>query len=387
MTEIYKPQGILRFLLAMLVLWGHSLGYFFPEAAGWVAVLQLGNIAVASFFVLSGYLMFEAGQAWYLGRPGAFLLNRYLRIMPPFMMAAIVSILIHFGFLIGAGSVAGIDEIPEHAVGVNNALQAVVAPFFPFQGVFIRLLALAEPTYQFVRFSWAIFTELIFYWGLFLYLLLCRFLPRRLVNAAALTGSLVLAAVGFVFYNGAMLALPPSLTELASRIPYAMHLQWAPHFILGVLISVLSRRVSMLSLALAVLALAAALLQLGTYALHGITNSSVMLGEYLLLIGLIVFISRLTPEKIVASRLFSRRLDRSFGDLSYPIYINQYSLSVAFVSFCMVAGWTMNGMTLPLRMIMFALYNVFVIAASFLLIRLTDYFTQSLRQRVRGGAI
>ena len=74
----YRMQGFYRFILALMVLWSHSVVSFFPEMSGWFSDLQLGNVGVSSFFVLSGYLMSEAISNWYSNRLPNFLINRYL---------------------------------------------------------------------------------------------------------------------------------------------------------------------------------------------------------------------------------------------------------------------------------------------------------------------
>ncbi|MFO3796493.1 MAG: acyltransferase family protein [Anaerolineales bacterium] len=388
MTEIYKPQGVLRFFLALFVLWSHSLIFFLPEFSGWFPKLQLGNVAVACFFVLSGYLMYEASQSWYRERPGAFILNRYLRIIPPYLMAALVSIATHFGFAFFLGSVAGIDTIPPDAITQKNASAAVLSGLFPFSIFLIKPLGLSDPSYDFVRFSWAIFTELLFYWALFAFMVARSVIPYRIANASVLAGALLCSAIGFLFYNGAFLNVAPRLVELAIKIPFAFHLQWTPHFILGVAISILSRRPSFGAGLLLATASALAIAQIAVYAMRqGAVSTMLVIVGYVLLVSIIYRISRLSSEQIASRWWLSKSLDRRYGNLSYPVYINQFGLSVAFLSFAMAAGWMIENASFPQRLAYFLMYNVFIIVTSWVLIQITDVITHSVRQRIRGGAI
>ena len=58
----------------------------------------LGNVAVVSFFVLSGYVISEAVDVFYRGRPaGSFIGDRALRFGAPFYWAALaVSVIVQF---------------------------------------------------------------------------------------------------------------------------------------------------------------------------------------------------------------------------------------------------------------------------------------------------
>ena len=49
------------------------------------------------FFVLSGFIIAEAIDVFYQRPAAAFLLNRVLRLGPPYWVAVIVSIAVHVG--------------------------------------------------------------------------------------------------------------------------------------------------------------------------------------------------------------------------------------------------------------------------------------------------
>ena len=67
----------------MMVLVQHGL-LLLPEGQrGMLYQLELGAVAVAVFFALSGFIVAEAVGTFYAGRPVAFLVNRTLRVVPP----------------------------------------------------------------------------------------------------------------------------------------------------------------------------------------------------------------------------------------------------------------------------------------------------------------
>lgn len=122
------------------------------------------------FFVLSGYLMFEAANSWYRKRCFKFIINRYLRITPPFLIAAFFSIFIHYYFSFSEYKLISIEIIPSDYLSIENSTLSVLEAIFPFNYFFIHGLNMLDGiSYHFVRYSWAIATELIFYWAIFMF--------------------------------------------------------------------------------------------------------------------------------------------------------------------------------------------------------------------------
>jgi peptidoglycan/LPS O-acetylase OafA/YrhL len=87
----YRLLGTYRALLALLVLLSHS-NMWLPE---WVRPLALGNVGVFLFFILSGFVIAEALDIFYPGKPQRFLLNRFLPIYPTYWSACVVAIVIY----------------------------------------------------------------------------------------------------------------------------------------------------------------------------------------------------------------------------------------------------------------------------------------------------
>src|SRR5580700_9601293 len=83
----YRCLGSFRLLLAMLVLVSHTASYIHPA----LPPLELGNIGVFLFFVVSGFVICEACDIFYRGRLANFLLNRALKIYPAYWAAIILA--------------------------------------------------------------------------------------------------------------------------------------------------------------------------------------------------------------------------------------------------------------------------------------------------------
>src|SRR3989442_4507714 len=109
--SLYKPFGMFRLFLALLVAESHAhglLGLDRPHNSAWNSQ---GTIAVLIFFVLSGFVITEALTVFYKDRMDRFLLNRLLRLVPPYCAA-----------LVGAISLLGIlyllGLMPQEIEGV-----------------------------------------------------------------------------------------------------------------------------------------------------------------------------------------------------------------------------------------------------------------------------
>src|SRR5438128_1325496 len=87
--------GTLRFLLALMVAVGHGSMFATTGLSAFIDPLRLGAVAVLTFFILSGFVIAEANQNFYAGKPGRFLINRALRILPPYYVALVASIALH----------------------------------------------------------------------------------------------------------------------------------------------------------------------------------------------------------------------------------------------------------------------------------------------------
>lgn len=383
----YKYQGGYRLFLALCVLWSHTFVIFFPETVGWFPSLQLGNVAVSGFFVLSGYLMHEAVRHFYPGKPVAFICNRYLRIAPPLLAATVFSIAIHFILVDGFGQLVGSEMIDPDRITTDGALLALLNPLFPLNGVLSRVFDLRNAVpYDFVRYTWAIATELVFYWFLFMYTFLMAWRLPQFWAVVFFVVGMALGAIGIVAYNAETLRLAAAMSDQLARIPLIFHFQWAPHFLLGVMIStVLARPRSPYGLRFVVLLTSsAALLQLWLYAGHQQQSlPALVLALYVLVVLGIVWVARADGSPLP----ITRTADKCLGDLSYPLYINQYALAILIFTPLVAADWMIEESPMVVRLPLYAAFCFVITAASGVLIRLTDSITVPLRDRVRGQAL
>ena len=211
----YRPLGTFRFVLALLVLVQHFTNMA-PQGFQQVIVpLGLGSIAVLVFFAVSGFVIAEAIEAHYRGRPAAFLTNRLIRIFPPLLGTVALTALV-FAMLFVLGPVRnpelGSSEMLSPAIlSLKNLIANVV---FAIPGT--KALGLGAE-YSLVPVAWSIRTEILFY----LVMALAMLAPVRMFRPA-LTGLALLAL-------GAFAAVLVSGRDAAS-------LQFAPYFVLGVAI-------------------------------------------------------------------------------------------------------------------------------------------------------
>jgi peptidoglycan/LPS O-acetylase OafA/YrhL len=361
--EKFNYQGTYRFFLALFVLWSHSLSLFLPEIK--IGKLQLGNVAVSSFFVLSGYLMYNSINYWYKNKLNNFIINRYLRISPPLFLAAILSITIHYLlYCNGIAILDGNEILSTSLISKNNIIYTLLSPFFPFNIFFNKiLLSKNELYYTFVRYSWAIFIEIIFYW--FIYL---AFKTKLFKTILILLLILFLISINNLYYQSVNIL----------NISFINQFQWAPHFLTGIFISKISNKNNKIfdKLLFSVFAILS-LFQLFHYAKN----------DYLNVISIYISINLLhyliIPNFRNHQNEQSFNLDKKLGALSYPIYINQYALQVLIIS---LFNETLipNSISFFFRLILYVLYNFIILCISDVLIKITDTYTDKTRDRLRG---
>ncbi len=156
----YRYFGTFRFILAILVVISHFQQIWSPlNFSEIINPFGIGAIAVYLFFIVSGFVITEALFVFYRFRITAFLLNRFLRIYPPFVFALILSLGGHF-----IVSFLGIDVLNwgdgrlflERWEWDHN----MYSLFSPFNW---ELRIAKEKHYLFVRYVWAIIVEIQFY--------------------------------------------------------------------------------------------------------------------------------------------------------------------------------------------------------------------------------
>lgn len=363
----YRAFGAYRFLLAFIVLLSHTWFFTFGLDGGtFVQSLGIGDIGVMGFFCLSGFVILEAVDRTYANRPVAFVANRFLRLVPPYLVALIVSAGIHGVLLYLDLLRLPFDEsVPTDLFSMPNLLvnTTAIIPVVNFNNVFP-----GTEWYLFVRFAWAIFIEFIFYLFVFAAIVgwkfvAARFLPLVLYAAMALVFALCLHFVH----------------EVVRPLHYA--LAFVPYFGFGAAVYGWVTHRSKLSGIFATLCFVLLLLHFARYTqeasfwsewLRGLSDPSALVPIILMALAAIVLpaLSRLTPTENAIC------LDKRLGDQSYAIYLNHYAFIVLGYSL-----WQHQSVLLQITVICMAL------AASWVLERAVEEPMKHLRTRVRGHAV
>lgn len=366
-----RAFGAFRLLLALLVVWQHAALFELIPLQSPLAI-HAGSAAVLIFFALSGFIISEAASLAYSERPFAFLANRLLRLVPPFLLflglaATILAIwpeLIFNAFYPFARGETLAAFSPLNLLG--NLLS-----IFPVVG----LLDLAHPGQARIYFLlpvWALRLEFAFYVAVFAALLLQSHRPqlgRYLLSALAL----VLLGHGAIYYSG-----------LLPRRP-AEYLGLAPAFVFGVALFLVRVRKLKAALPLALVAAFLALQQMPTYLKRHeplwigqdawwqtAEGTGVLAALVILIIGFVLLplLAQISPQGA------ARRLDRFLGDLSYTLYLAHWPALLLLLALWPEGGW--------LRFLGFIALTLVLSAASLCLI---ERPLQRLRQRLRGYAL
>jgi len=333
------PFGVFRLVLALLVLLQHAAAQVAPPVLRQaVGPLEPGSIAVFMFFVLSGYIIAEAGEHIYSGRPVAFLANRLLRIVPTYLVGLAIMVAVSAAILASGRAMPVVDAAPlflDHLTSPGFYLANILA-LVPFGR------ALIDPAQPIViGIIWAVRVELLFYLLFFGALAVATYARLPIGRVLAVLGGgamalwLMTAGSGGVFSN-------------------------APFFVLGVAAQQLPRsgegsgRQLQVTLAFMAVALAAALWQLAAMPapIAGtdlVRQTPQQIGLFLSLLATFGFLATVPFDG--ASAL--GRLDRRLGELTYPLYINHMlvvTLLLAFVPLPNLAGFAaamVGGIAVP----------------------------------------
>ena len=285
----YRPLGAFRLLLASLVVVSH-LRYLAGSSLDFLGPLGLGNPAVMVFFVLSGYVIAEALAVFYRDRTGAFLINRFLRIYPPFFVALALGWIVHWA-LAQHHEIRFFDPVSTQGMFSADNLLANSLRLIVLYGH--GILKLPQTDYVFLRMDWAVAIEVQFYVTI---ALLSWIAPKwryywHTVTALLLAAFVVSMFTGWKYGSG-----------------------WIPYFILGIAIYRRSHALALLCLALVNWHAA---VYIGANAQANVAGALSILNA---LIAALWFLSRSSTRW--------RSVDAWLGDLTYPIYLNHYTVGI-----------------------------------------------------------
>lgn len=276
--------------MALMVLISHT-NIWLPN---WVGSLALGNVGVLSFFVLSGFVIAEACDIFYPGKPQRFLLNRFLRIYPTYWATCGIAIAIY----------AWIPhpDFKVEAYPIFANLSILLAERMPSNE--LRLISVI----------WAVGIELRFYVLAALVDYLDRFVSlRRILRPGQLM--FVLGVAFLVLY---VFSWSTDFSRLAV-------IKFAPFFLLGFAYYRWLRYRSVGSLLFGVCALLATGHSYIFYNSAG--SNTTVLGSTLIFcggLGLFAFLACVTNVPIILERI-----DKRLGDLTYSVYLVHWPIVYA----------------------------------------------------------
>lgn len=334
----YRRFGGFRLGLAFLVVLQHFVANAAPLGILYDHIIpyELGSLAVLVFFCLSGFVITEAVTRVYAEKPFAYLANRFLRIMPHFVVAIAIAVIIHAVFHhFGTLRISNREhpDLPTlHAFDFLN----VVGNAFAFLPGVNRFLA-----FGFVDIIWAVRVEMVFYFAVFAALLIPSnqrstvLVPYALI-VLGLATAFVTRQFGFGFF-----------------------------FVYGVLLYNQQRFRLSLVLCIAGMSLHFFMIPLETAAHY----HRAVLEQYMLLIAMIGLMTWLALKPGNPNAF-----DQRCGELSYPLYIHHQNMLILMISLT-------TGYSYPV----FAIGLVLSLAASYGLMRLVDPTVNRLRNIIRGG--
>jgi len=188
--------------LAFFVVLQHFIANAVPLGSlySYVKPYGLGNLAVLVFFCLSGFVITEAVTLVYANKPFAYLANRFLRIIPHFLVAVFIAVLLHAWFQRSGTLRLSDREHPDlptmHAFDLQNVFLNIFA-FLPGVNRFL--------SFDFVDIIWAVRVEMIFYIAVFFSLLVptrfhWSFLTPYFLVILGLATILIARQFGFGFF-------------------------------------------------------------------------------------------------------------------------------------------------------------------------------------------
>jgi peptidoglycan/LPS O-acetylase OafA/YrhL len=321
----YRLFGGLRLLLAALVFLQHALRDLAPASVeNWLRPLEAGSIAVLIFFVLSGFIVTEAAVYFYRGRPVAFFINRLLRIIPSYIIALILTLLVA-----AALSYSGIHQAVVSHVGAQ--------PEFSFKEFLVNAFAVLPggkglldrtDTLPILVIAWALRIELAFYGVLFAAFAAAHWLKRD--TETVLTGFAVV-----------MLAL-----WVASAAAQQNNMvQYIPYFVFGCSMFYAFQHdtnkggiVAMVLAAISGLLCVAALLNHESVVFANDATHS-RLGAALVFVALTVIWLLLLfwPTEKLSPTLVD--WDKRLGEATYPLYLLHTATSVMASALFPERGW------------------------------------------------
>jgi peptidoglycan/LPS O-acetylase OafA/YrhL len=349
----YRYFGGFRLLLAVLVMVQHFGADLAPAPlAVALAPYSVGSVAVLVFFALSGFVITEAVDTVYRTRPGPFLANRLLRILPHFLLAVILAMLAHEFFRLAGG------------VRLWRSQPSFPDDAFAWPNLLLNLFAIVPGAkkimdYNFLSITWALRVEMAFYLAMFLCIAIGRRLPgpRGFAVTASVLLILALALIAPIIHGHG--------PEMLGFIPYFA-------FGGGLYFATMRSGAGWVTVLVSTPIMLWQFIedQARTAPIQGIPLS--LRGSLIVLVVLLGITTALAFSRIEKGRT----IDRMLGNLTYPLYL--YHEVVLIVILTLTTGYAYITLALGIAL-------SFGTAA--ILMALVDPTVTLFRDRVRGSAL
>lgn len=333
-------------MLALMVVVQHFEHLLRPPVPAALRDAGLGMVAVAVFFVISGFVVAEASIMFYSQRPLAFFLNRLLRVVPPYLAALALAVAVQ-AVLFRAGHLRVWDfAVPVSPLEPRLVAAGVLGLIPGFQTRYIAGL-----DFEFIPFVWTLRVEMAFYGvALTALALAVKFSKWQVIDKLLV---IALLACGLFLMEGR-----PGL------------LSCGPMFLLGVSGCLLLHRFEMRRLLFTAACLALTGLGFASYVQHGTPVLGLQLSLILVLLGLLAW---LAVQPVCP---WPKGWDRSLGELSYPLYLNHYVVGILLYD-----TTTLRGAGI------FAFAAVVSVALAWMMARAVEKPLHGLRSRVRMAVL
>lgn len=339
--------GVFRTLLAILVVFGHLHGPF-----------QIGTYAVFGFYMLSGYLMtfiMSNNYGYLLNGKIRFVINRILRIYPPYFAAALFSIvlLILFG-----------NEITEF-----NSIIYIPRSFKQiFQNVFLIFPSGGSPRLS--PPTWALTVELFFY------VLICLGISRTKTITLIWVFSSLLYTI-YIFHS-----LPNDWQARYFPIPLA-----SLPFSIGALLFHFKKfflhKIKKLKLGNPIFWFGVILLNFCVSFIVESKLNYMMIFSFGFYFNIVLMSFCILSLIQYESRFITKHIDQKIGNYSYPIYLVHWQ-SGAFV-YSLSDGYLNSNLSNMRGFLFLAISSAVILIVSHIIIKVVDMPIEILRNKVKSG--
>ena len=289
----------------MMVVLQHGVLLLAGAGRDFLYSLEMGAVAVTIFFGLSGFIVAEALATFYAGRPGAFLANRMLRVVPPYVAALAVTLAVDC-WLYSRGMLVPLDAPLQGAPWEPAVLFAGLLEIVPG----LTPHRVSGQDFSFVPFAWTLRVEFAFY------LAACAtcWLMERLSEGGQARRRTTAAAVLAVSYAAFVVF---ACRHRGPAQGGGLQVICTPFFAFGFGLFLLGRRPNTAARLHAVLVAGGVVVG---FTFWGQRGHPVMAYQLPLLCALLAALALLARSRAASERL--RRWDRRLGDLSYPLYVS-----------------------------------------------------------------